>query len=112
MGPWSFVSRKLTGLQRLACLAITGAMRTTTSLALNVLLGLRELPLWIRREAAAALQRMECGSTRRDNHLRDRDIQILGAKVVAPDVRLRFERRFKVEIPARKSWVSRSVTFR
>jgi len=53
------------------------------------------------------LQRIECGSTRRDNHLR---IPILGAKVVAPDVRLRFERIFKVEIPAKESWDSRSVT--
>jgi len=46
------VSRKLAGLQQLACLGIAGAMRTTPSLALNVLLDL-ELPLWIRREAAA-----------------------------------------------------------
>jgi len=96
MVPWSGgrrCRRKLAGLQRLACLAITGAMRTTPSLTLNVLLGLPELPLWIRREAAAALQRMECGSTRRDNHLRQGhtsiaaamnwDIQILGATVVA-----------------------------
>jgi len=30
-----------------------GAMRTTPSLASNVLLGLPELPLWISREAAA-----------------------------------------------------------
>jgi len=50
---------------------------------------------------------MECGSSRRDNHLRQghtsiaaamhQDIPILGAKVVAPDVRLRFERKFKVK---------------
>jgi len=41
-----------------------------------------------------------------------RDIPILGAKVVAPDVRLRFERKFKVEIPTRESWDSRSMTSR
>jgi len=106
----TFVSRKLAGLQSLA---ITGAMRTTPSLALNVLLCLPELSLWIRRDAAAALQRMECGSTRRHRR-QHRDIRILGAKVVAPDddVRLRVERKFKVEIPTRESLDSRSVTSR
>jgi len=59
---------------------------------------------------------MECGSTRRDNHLRQghtsiaaamhRDISVLGAKVVAPDV----SSKRKVEIPTRESWDSRSVT--
>jgi len=36
----------------------------------NVLLGLPELPLWIRLEASAGLSRMGCGSTRCDNYLR------------------------------------------
>jgi len=65
---------------------------------------------------------MEFGSTGRDNYLHQghtsiaaamhRDILILGAKMVAPDVRLRFERKLKVEIPTRESWDSRSVTSR
>jgi len=40
------------------------------------------------------------------------DIPILGARVVAPDVRLRFERKLKVDFPTRESWDSRSVTSR
>lgn len=58
------VSRKLASLQRLACLAITGVMRTTPSIALNVLLGVPELSLWIRRESVAVPLRMGGGSTK------------------------------------------------
>jgi hypothetical protein len=43
----AYVRGSLAKLQRLACLGITGAMRTTPSAALNIILGLPSLPVCI-----------------------------------------------------------------
>ena len=48
---------KLSRIQRLACLGITGAMRTTPTAAMEVLLNLPPLHLFIRREARMAVFR-------------------------------------------------------
>jgi len=55
------VSRmELSKLQRLACLAITGAMRTTPTAAMVVLLVLPPLHVIIEAEAQAAIYRFMC----------------------------------------------------
>jgi len=55
------VSRmELNKLQRLACLAITGTMRTTQTAAMEVLLGLPPLHVIIEVEAKAAIYRLMC----------------------------------------------------
>jgi hypothetical protein len=51
---------ELNKLQRLARLAITGAMRTTPTAALEVLLGLLPLHVIIEAEAQAAIYRLMC----------------------------------------------------
>jgi hypothetical protein len=51
---------KLSKLQRLACLGITGAMRTAPTAAIEVLLGLRPLHLKIEAEARAGIYILSC----------------------------------------------------
>lgn len=52
-------SNKLQSFQRLACLAITGGMRTTPTAALEAMLNLPALHLFIKQEAAAAAVRLK-----------------------------------------------------
>jgi hypothetical protein len=47
-------------LQRLACLAITGTMKTTPTAAMEVLLGLPPLHVVIEAEAQAGIYRLMC----------------------------------------------------
>jgi hypothetical protein len=55
------VSRmELNKLQRLACLAITGAMRTTQTAPMEVLLGFPPLLVIIEAEAKVAIYRLVC----------------------------------------------------
>jgi hypothetical protein len=55
------VSRtELSKIKRLACLAITGAMKTTPTAAMEVLLGLPPLHVMIKTEAQAGIYRLMC----------------------------------------------------
>jgi hypothetical protein len=47
-------------LQRMACLGITGAMRTAPSAAMEVLLGLPPLQLYVETEAKIGNYRLRC----------------------------------------------------
>ena len=49
----------LNKVQRMACLGITGAMKTCPTAAMEALLGLTPLHLHIKKEAAAAALRMQ-----------------------------------------------------
>jgi hypothetical protein len=51
---------ELSKLQRLVCLAITGAMKTTPTAAMEVLLGLPPLYMMIEAEAQAGIYRLMC----------------------------------------------------
>jgi len=51
---------ELNKLQRLACLAINGATRTTLTAPIEVLLGLPSLLVIIEAEAKAAIYRLMC----------------------------------------------------
>lgn len=53
--------QRLGQLQRLACLGVTGAMRTAPTTALEALLGLVPLHLMIEAEARRAAYRLKCG---------------------------------------------------
>jgi hypothetical protein len=53
--------KRLSRIQRLACLGITGAMRTTPTSALGVLTCLPPLDLVVQGEARAAAHRLESG---------------------------------------------------
>ena len=50
--------KRLNRIQRLACLGVTGAMRTTPACAMEALTGLPPLELVIRFEARSAAQRL------------------------------------------------------
>jgi hypothetical protein len=52
--------RELNKLQRLACLDITGAMKTTPRAAMEVLLGLPPLHVVIEVEAQTGIYRLMC----------------------------------------------------
>lgn len=54
---------KLNGVQRLACLGITGAMRTTPTSGMEVLLGLPPLNLFIQKEAMTVAHGSLTGKT-------------------------------------------------
>jgi len=55
--------KKLEKVQRLACIGITGAFRTTPTKAIEALLGLLPLDLFIKKTAAAAALRMHRNAT-------------------------------------------------
>ena len=60
---WPRIKKKvcmneLTKLQRTACIAITGAFRTTPTAALEVAISLTPLPLWIEGEGRASYVRI------------------------------------------------------
>jgi hypothetical protein len=62
---WSRVRLKtsqaeLSKLQILACLGITGTMRTSPTAALEILLGLPSLQLQLEAEARAGIYRLQC----------------------------------------------------
>ena len=59
----SSAQKELEKLQRFACVAITGSMRTTPTAALQAMLGLPPLHLVVRKEATLALFRLEISGT-------------------------------------------------
>jgi len=53
------VNNQFEHIQRLACLYITGAMRSTPTAALEIIVGLSPLPVYIRQEAMMACYRLQ-----------------------------------------------------
>ncbi|MCP4831423.1 MAG: hypothetical protein GY886_04310 [Gammaproteobacteria bacterium] len=109
-------------LQRLACLCITGALRTTPTAAMEVLLGLTPIHIWLEKEAMAACHRLlvagtwKCKGTEL-GHLRI--LNVMRAKV--PLTRMRgdarpskfvFNHKFQVVYPGRDEWASLEAPIR
>ena len=111
----SYVRTQLAKVQRLACLGITGAMRTTPTAALNVILSLPSLHTHVRREAMAAYLRMRDGGAWQTQgtvvghatieRMAEREIPIANLRVPQPDNRLRLERKYSLRIPTREQWL-------
>jgi len=59
---YSTVAKRLEHIQRLACLYITGAIRTTPTAALELITGLVPLPVFIKQEAMASCYRLRVSS--------------------------------------------------
>jgi len=55
---YSTVDKQLEHVQRIACLYITGAIRTTPTSALEVITGLTPLPIFLKQEAMTACFRL------------------------------------------------------
>ena len=108
---------KLNHIQRLACLYITGAVRTTPTLALEIIVRLRPLDNHIKQEAMLFCYRMRingqwtltyCGHTGIINSLTTH----------APLSRMRsdktlpqyiFDKNYAVSIPSKEDWNNQSV---
>ncbi|KAJ8984985.1 hypothetical protein NQ317_016896, partial [Molorchus minor] len=104
---------KLSGLQRLASLAITGALRTTPSAAMEILLDLPPLHIFMEREARWATYRLHQASssmlqatTMEQNRLID-DIKSHSILSMPSDVmpsRTSSNLYYKVLFPKRDEW--------
>jgi ribonuclease HI len=105
--------RTLTTLQRYACMAITGAFRTTPTRAMESILGLKPLHLVIETEARKALYRLSMTGlwdkskpgTKHSRMETTPKLQgILDMRCDKMSTRLVFKRNFKVYIPSRDEW--------
>jgi hypothetical protein len=110
-------NRKTAHLQRLACISITGRMHSTPTAALEIILMLPPLGIYIEGEARQATYRMNCsgGFTRaRFGHsevfekMTNEWPSLLtpGDKILPI---IAFARRFLVEFPPRSFWLSQET---
>ena len=119
---WSRVDKKvacnkLNHIQRLACLYITGAVRTTPTLALEIIVGLRPLDIHIKQEAMLSCYRMRingqwtqtyCGHTGIINSLTTYAplSQMRSDKTLPQYI---FDKNYIVSIPSKEDWSNREV---
>jgi ribonuclease HI len=106
------VNRKIGSLQRLACLCVTGSMRSTPTSALEALLSLPPLSIFIEKESRQAAYRLKCiGKINRTSighsvilsRMTEENPVLLAPcdKIEPTNV---FGRRFSVEFPSRSDW--------
>lgn len=104
--------KELSKLQRTFCISIMGAFKTTPTAAMEMLIGLTPLHIWMKAEAMIAYHRI-CRQTKVYNtgnikHLKlpwDRSVQQIlemGTDILEP--RLKFELNFTVSYPQRCEW--------
>lgn len=106
------IMNKLTSLQRLACLGITGAMRSCPTAAMEALIGLTPLHIYIKKSAATCAARLQLvNQYEHDDHMGHLDIlnelTDLDMFFRVPDVmpkELCFGRSFGVTVPDRTDW--------
>jgi hypothetical protein len=104
---------RLSKLQRLACLGVTGAMRTAPTAAIEVFLGLPPLHLKIEAEALAGIYRLSCneqwrlkslwcGHMNKAQDMMREPILQMGTDKITP--RYAFHKPFTVRLPDRSDW--------
>jgi hypothetical protein len=110
----NYVSRmELNKLQRLACFAITGAMKTTPTAAMEVLLGLPPLHVVIEAEAQAGIYRLMCnqqwrprsanyGYDKKSRDMEQEPVFLMGTDRMT--LRYVFHKPFKVHLSSRHEW--------
>jgi hypothetical protein len=108
------VSRtELSKIQRLACLVITGAMKTTPTAAMEVLLDLPPLHVMIEVEAQAGIYRLMCnqqwkpkstnfGHTKKSRDMEHEPILQMGSDRMLP--RYAYHKPFTVKFPDKCEW--------
>ena len=106
------VNNQFEHIQRLACLYITGAMRTTPTAALEIIVGLSPLPVYIRQEAMMACYRLllnaqwmqaNCGHMRIKTDLMiNAPSSAMRSDKILP--RFYFDKNYEVHIPTRDDW--------
>jgi hypothetical protein len=105
---------KLSKLQRLACLGITGTMRTAPTAAIEVLLGLPPLHFKTEAEAQVGICRLDCNEQRKPKPLwyehisksrdmmRESILQMGTDEMILP--RYAFHKPLTVTLPDRNEW--------
>ena len=114
---WPRIKKKvcvneLTKLQRTACIGITGAFRSTPTAALEVVISLIPLPLWIEGEARASYFRIcRFGNVIQRGHIEhltfSRDIVLENMFNMRTDTVIptySFAKKFTVTYPDRSEW--------
>ena len=105
--------RLLNNAQRLACLCITGALKTTPTAAIEVLLNLPPLHIFIQGEARSVMHRLihnqqHVSKTHNaDNRKLIKELKthnIMGQPIDATATRYSFHNKFNVIIPDREDW--------
>ena len=120
--------KRLDQIQRLACLSITGAMRSTPTAGLEALLGFLPLNLYTRGEALKGIIRLKItekwtrwwGPQRnltRISHVKwgDRECSHIGGVSEPTDhtsPKYTFNKKFKTMIPSREEWLDRSQSLK
>jgi hypothetical protein len=105
--------RKLNKLQRLACIAIAWAMKTTPTAAMEVLLGLPPLHVVIEAESQAGIYILMCnqqwrpkstnyGHAKRSRDMEQEPILLMGTDRMTP--RYVFHKPFKIHLSSRHEW--------
>ena len=111
------VGKKLEHLQRLACLYISGAVRTTPTAALEIVLGITPLSVYVKQEAMAACNRLKlaaqwvftnCGHTLIYLHLSNL-IPISRMRCDKIPTTFIFGNNYTVETPSREEWEDNTV---
>jgi len=117
---YSTVDKQLEHLQRIACLYITGAIRTTPTSALELITGLTPLPIFLKQEAMAACFRLRvnkqwkhipCGHARINRELEETAPETCSRSdsTIAQYV---FDKNYEVSIPNRSDCIVNNVTIR
>jgi len=116
----STVDKQLEHVQRIACLYITGASRTTLTSALEVITGLTSLAIFLKQEAMTACFRLRVNKQWK-HPLWSLDMQGLTENLIdeiAPETRPRsdsiiaqyvFDKNYEVSIPDRSDWIANNV---
>jgi len=111
------VSKQLTHVQRLACLYIIAAMRTTPTAAMELLVGLVPLPTFIQQEAMMAYYRLHAASQWVDGggehaKISQKMAQLMPLSQARCDRRVPkyyFDKYFTVQIPSREQWITQQI---
>lgn len=102
---------KLCKVQRMACLLITGSMRTCPTMAMEAIIGLVPVDIFVRTSATLAARRLNIepgviGNRRAHTNILGSAVNgdLLGMPTDRVGTELRFGRRFEVVIPSRSEW--------
>jgi len=111
------VSKQLEHLQRLACLYISGGVRTTSTAALEIIIGITPLSVYVKQEAMSACNRLRlvaqwvstnCGHTLIHSHLS----QLIPISKMRCDkilTKFIFGNNYAIQTPFREDWDNNRV---
>ena len=115
---YSTIAKQLEHIQRLACLYITGAIRTTPTAAMELITGLVPLPVFIKQEAMASCYRLRVSSQWYQNGCGHTTIKCIMARQIPESLfpsdrviaKYYFDKNYSVHIPKREDWHNNNVS--